>query len=79
VVSDQIRLWQQELQRLSIHRAVLYSNFESPVLYRKTADFADRIGAQLYRDDDTQQLVARGEAHEQMKAEIKRLKQQLGL
>ena len=77
VVSDQIRLWQRELQRLTRAKGVMYSNFETPALYRKTLDFARSVGADLLHDDAERWLVGRTEAHDQLKAEIRRLKQLL--
>ncbi|GAB4822210.1 hypothetical protein N2152v2_009256, partial [Parachlorella kessleri] len=80
VVTDQIKLWQSELQRLTPERATLYSNFESEELYRRTADFAARMDKVLLcRNDEARVLVVRPEAHEHVKAEIRLLKQQLGV
>ena len=80
MVTDQIKLWQSELQRLTPERATLYSNFESEELYRRTADFAARLDKMLLcRNDEARLLVVKPEAHEHVKAEIRLLKQQLGV
>ena len=79
VVSDQLRLWQQDLQRLKWQNAVLYKAFESSELYRRTKAFAKGTGGILYSDDDTQQLLVVSFAHEDMKAEIKSAKSELKL
>jgi transcription initiation factor TFIIH subunit 4 len=79
VVADQIRLWQRELQRLAAAPGVLYKAWESAELYAAAADFAQSIGATLLRDDAAQTLVAASHAHDQMRAEIRALKQKLGL
>jgi hypothetical protein len=78
-VADQIRLWQRELQRLSAEPGVLYKNWERPELYSAAADFAQRIGASLLRDDARRELVATAAGHDQIRAEIRALKQQMGL
>lgn len=79
VVSDQIGLWQWELRRLGAHRSVLYSNFESRELYRRFVGFTTKLGIQVFRSDEKQQVVVQAEGHEECKAEIKRLKSELNL
>ncbi len=79
MVTEQVQLWEAELQRLSQQRATLYNKFETQELYLRTAAFAERMHAVLFRSDQAQQLVVRPEAHEHVRAEIRSLKQQLGV
>lgn len=79
VVSDQIRLWERETQRLLVQPAILYKNFERNDLYLRTRDYVDKIGASLLKDDSQRQLVAIPMHHDAIKAEIKKAKAQYGL
>lgn len=79
VVTEQITLWERELRRLGSRRATMYSNFESQELYERTAAFAQRLGVVLFRSDAQRWLVVQAEAHEHVRAEIRSLKQQLGV
>lgn len=77
MVTDQIRLWDKELKRLRATRAVLYSNFESGELFTRFAEFAQ--SAATYVSAERRQVVVPADFHEDCKAEIKRLKQALGI
>ncbi len=79
MVSDQIRLWQQETRRIKTAPAVLYHRFESLQLYNKIAEFAHRMGVLLYKHDDAQQLVVHSDSHDLVRAEIKALKAEFAL
>jgi len=48
VVSDQIRLWQADTQRVKALPAVLYSDFETPGLWAGTVAKARELGAHLW-------------------------------
>jgi Transcription factor Tfb2 (p52) C-terminal domain len=48
VVSDQVRLWQADTQRVRAVPAVLYSGFESPGLWGGTNEKAKQLGAHLW-------------------------------
>lgn len=48
MVSDQIRLWQADTQRVKALPAVLYSDFETPGLWAGTVDKARELGAHLW-------------------------------
>jgi transcription initiation factor TFIIH subunit 4 len=78
VVADQIRLWQRELQRLSHYAAVHYKNFEGEELYRKIVAYVVELGALLVRDDVKKEIIAKAEAHPQIRDKIKAVKESLG-
>jgi Transcription factor Tfb2 (p52) C-terminal domain len=72
VVADQIRLWQADAQRVRQTRAVLYDDFSSVTLFEKTLSFAQQLGALLWDDRrGCGRLVARAEAHDQIRDFIK--------
>lgn len=72
VVADQIRLWQADVQRVRQTRAVLYDDFQSATLFEKTLAFARKIGACLWDDrKGGGRLVARADAHDQIREFIK--------
>lgn len=77
VVTDQIRLWQKEIQRMETFPAVLYKNFETGALYKDIAAFAEKIGAMVFADDSKQEIVAVSSFHEQIREKIKLLKQNM--
>lgn len=79
MVSDQIRLWQQELRRLRTQPAYLLRHFESAELFASTAAAAERAGAVLWRSDDQRAVVVAPHAYEGLKAHIRQAKQALGL
>ncbi|KAI8109059.1 hypothetical protein M9435_005475 [Picochlorum sp. BPE23] len=77
VVTDQIRLWQKEIQRMETFAAVLYKNFETEALYKDIAVFTEKIGAMVFADDSKQEIVAVSSFHEQIREKIKLLKQNM--
>lgn len=74
VVSDQIGLWEWETQRLQARRGVLYSNFESKVIFDEFVAFVERSGFGLSVSRKDQCVAVPAEAHEACKAEIRRIK-----
>jgi len=79
VVADQLRLWQQELSRLSAQQARLYHRFESQELYSGAVQYARQLGAHLYSNDDKQQLAVAAAFHDAMRVHLRDRKQALGL
>ena len=77
VVADQIRLWQQEIQRLHVTPAVLYKNFETTELYKQVVAFADGIGSVIMVEESKQELLAMSASHERIRNHIKQLKQNM--
>ncbi len=75
VVSDQLRLWERETQRVEGQGAVLYQAFERSEYFFQCVAYAKQQGTWLY-DDDRDSLIARQDGHEGMKAFIKEIKAQ---
>lgn len=75
MVSDQLRLWERETQRVEGQAAVLYQAFELPDYFYRCVEYAKQQGTWLY-DDDRDSLVARQDGHEGMKGFIKEIKAQ---
>lgn len=74
VVSDQLRLWERETQRVGGQPAVLYQSFELPEYFYQCVEFAKQQGTWVF-DDDRDTLIAQQDGHEAMKAFIKGIKQ----
>ncbi len=75
VVSDQVRLWQADTQRVRVSRAVLYDDFPSAQVFRMSAARARELGAWLWEDArGTGRLAVAAEAHEAMRDYIKSIK-----
>ncbi|EFN54287.1 hypothetical protein CHLNCDRAFT_25123 [Chlorella variabilis] len=79
VVTDQIRLWAQELKRLQEKNATLYDKFESKELYVGAVAHARQLNALLYSCEDRRQLVVESAFHGLMVGHLKERKQALGL
>ncbi len=77
VVTDQIRLWHKEIQRMETFPAVLYKNFETDTLYRDIVVFIEKIGGMVFADDAKQEILAVSSFHEQVREKIKALKQDM--
>lgn len=77
VVADQIRLWQQEIQRMQVTSAVLYKNFETPELYKQVVAFAEGIGSVIVVQESQRELVAMSAFHERIRDQIKLLKKNM--
>ena len=71
VVSDQIRLWQAETQRVQHFKAHMYDSFESEELFHKTAEHTKLMGTWLWQDNQNQRLVAQSEGHDQTREFIR--------
>ena len=74
VVSDQIRLWQADMQRVSHQKAVLYDAFPAPQIYKLAATFAQQHGWLLWQNDAQGRFVSQADAHPQMREYIKSIK-----
>ncbi|KXZ52981.1 hypothetical protein GPECTOR_8g352 [Gonium pectorale] len=77
VVSDQIKLWEDSLNRLTAEAAVLYENMESRDLYERAVSFSRQSGTLLWEDAAKMRFVALDAGHEAMKGFIMRAKQDL--
>lgn len=71
-VSDQIRLWEHDRNRVRLSTAVLYEQFPSTEVYELVLQHALDIGALLWQDDSGGRLVVKGSVHEEMRTFIRR-------
>jgi hypothetical protein len=78
-VSDQILLWERELNRLTCTSAVLYEAFESKAMYEGCVETGEALGAVLVKDSAKRRLVLRVHAHDAIKAKIQNIRQQNAL
>eukprot|EP00195_Chlamydomonas_chlamydogama_P010376 CAMPEP_0202894508 /NCGR_PEP_ID=MMETSP1392-20130828/3906_1 /ASSEMBLY_ACC=CAM_ASM_000868 /TAXON_ID=225041 /ORGANISM="Chlamydomonas chlamydogama, Strain SAG 11-48b" /LENGTH=534 /DNA_ID=CAMNT_0049579235 /DNA_START=140 /DNA_END=1743 /DNA_ORIENTATION=- len=78
VVMDQIRLWEAETLRLRASLAVLYDNFETPDLFTRSCEYARNLGVLLWANTTARRFAARDDAHDQIRAYIKSLKEAAG-
>ncbi|KAL0048027.1 hypothetical protein WJX82_006028 [Trebouxia sp. C0006] len=74
VVSDQVRLWQADTQRVRHQKAVLYDSFPTKQVYRLAAVFAQQHGWLLWQNDEQGRFVSQAGGHDQMRTYIKSIK-----
>ncbi|KNA21550.1 hypothetical protein SOVF_042080 isoform A [Spinacia oleracea] len=74
-VTDQIRLWESDLNRVEMAPAQFYDEFPSKDLFEAVCDFAREYGALLWDDSKKMQLVVKGELHNEMREFLRRQKQ----
>lgn len=74
VVSDQVRLWQADTQRVRHQKAVLYDSFPTQQTYRLAASFAQQHGWLLWQNDEQGRFVSQVGGHDQMRTYIKSIK-----
>lgn len=75
-VTDQILLWQREMNRIHCSGATMYDAFETPALFKGTVEKAQELEAVLFLDVKLRRLVVRSSAHGALKAHIQTLRQQ---
>lgn len=73
-VTDQIRLWESDLNRVETTPAQLYDEFPSKDLFEAACDFAREYGALLYEDSKRMRLVVKAEIHNEMREFLRRQK-----
>ncbi|KAL2932030.1 General transcription and DNA repair factor IIH subunit TFB2 [Bienertia sinuspersici] len=77
-VTDQIRLWESDLNRIEMSPAQLYDEFPSKVnskdLFEAACDYAREYGALLWEDSKKMQLVVKSELHNEMREYLRRQK-----
>lgn len=74
VVSDQVRLWQADTQRVRHQKAVLYDSFPTQQVYRLAAVYAQQHGWLLWQNDEQGRFVSQAGGHDQMRTYIKSIK-----
>ncbi|CAM6085516.1 unnamed protein product [Calypogeia fissa] len=71
-VTDQIRLWENDRNRVQMAPAYVYKDFSSAETFEAVLQFAKDIGGLLWQDASTQKLVVMTEKHEEMRNFIRR-------
>ena len=76
VVSDQVRLWQADTQRVRSDRAVLYDDFPSKEVFAKSCGRARELGAWLWEDAKAGmgRLAVLESGHDKMREYIRSIK-----
>lgn len=73
-VTDQIRLWETDRNRVEMIPSHLYEDFPSKEVFEGASDFAREVGGLLWEDLKTMRLIVRGELHQQMRDFLRRSK-----
>ncbi|KAH9547409.1 hypothetical protein CY35_11G033100 [Sphagnum magellanicum] len=71
-VSDQIRLWESDRNRVELLPAYFYDDFPSTEVYETVLNHARSIGGLLWEDASNRRLVVREELHGDMRLFIRR-------
>lgn len=72
-VTDQIRLWEADRNRVDMIPSHLYEDFPSTELFEAACDFAREFpGGLLWEDSKHMRLIIRGEIHEHMRGFLQR-------
>lgn len=66
-VTDQIRLWEADRNRVEMIPSHLYEDFPSKEVFEGASDFAREVGGLLWEDSAKMRLIVRGELHQQMR------------
>ncbi|KAJ1922283.1 RNA polymerase II transcription factor B 52 kDa subunit [Mycoemilia scoparia] len=70
-VTDQIRLWEDEKDRVRGSVGFLYSDFNKPSDFDIIYNYAKKLNVVLWHDDNTKQMVIAEEGHNAVKAYFK--------
>ncbi|KAK8964781.1 hypothetical protein KSP40_PGU012110 [Platanthera guangdongensis] len=73
-VTDQIRLWETDRNRVEMTPSHLYEDFPSKDVFETASDFAREVGGLLWEDSQKMRLIVRGELHQQMRDFLRRSK-----
>ncbi|KAH9611285.1 hypothetical protein KSS87_017198 [Heliosperma pusillum] len=71
-VTDQIRLWESDLNRVEMLPAQLYDEFPSQELFDAACDFARQYGGLLWEDTKRKRLIVKTELHTEMRDYLRR-------
>ncbi|XP_073038473.1 general transcription and DNA repair factor IIH subunit TFB2 isoform X2 [Primulina eburnea] len=74
-VTDQIRLWESDLNRVEMTPAHLYDEFPSRDVYEAACDFAREYGGLLWENSKKMRLVVKADIFTEMKEFLRRQKQ----
>ncbi|GMH18853.1 hypothetical protein Nepgr_020694 [Nepenthes gracilis] len=73
-VTDQIRLWEADLNRVEMTPAHLYEEFPSKDVFDSACDFARDHGGVLWEDSKTMQLVVKADIHNHIREYLRQQK-----
>ncbi|XP_047337644.1 general transcription and DNA repair factor IIH subunit TFB2 [Impatiens glandulifera] len=73
-VTDQIRLWESDLNRVEMTPAHFYDEFPSRDVFESACDFAREYGGLLWEDSKKMSLVVKGEVHMHMREFLRQQK-----
>ncbi|VFQ78451.1 unnamed protein product [Cuscuta campestris] len=71
-VTDQIRLWESDLNRIEMTPAHIYEEFPSRDAFEAACDFAREYGGLLWEDSKRMRVIAKEEIHANMKEFVRR-------
>ncbi|PWZ37555.1 hypothetical protein Zm00014a_043221 [Zea mays] len=71
-VTDQIRLWETDLNRVEMIPSHLYEDFPSKEWFEQCCDYARDNGYLLWEDPKRMRLIVRGEFHPEMREFLRR-------
>eukprot|EP00897_Mesotaenium_endlicherianum_P003507 jgi/Mesen1/3184/ME000184S02243 len=71
-VTDQIRLWEKERNRVGLAPAFLYDDFPAQDVFDTVVQHARDLGVLLWHDPDAKRLVVHQHAHDEMRNFIRR-------
>lgn len=74
-VTDQIRLWESDLNRVEMTPAHFYDEFPSKDIFEAACDFAREYGGLLWEDSKRMRLVVKADILAEMKEFLRRQKQ----
>lgn len=66
-VTDQIRLWEADRNRVEMIPSHLYDEFPTKEIFEAACDFAREIGGLLWADSQKGRLIVHGESHQDMR------------
>ncbi|XP_059435711.1 general transcription and DNA repair factor IIH subunit TFB2-like [Corylus avellana] len=73
-VTDQIRLWESDLNRVEMTPAHYYDEFPSRDVFEAACDYAREWNGLLWEDSKTMRLVVKAEIHMHMREHLRRQK-----
>jgi len=71
-VTDQIRLWEQERNRVSYDRGVLYDSFPSMEAFEKVVKYAQQIQVFIWAHQDKKMLMVTDSGQDSIRSFIKK-------
>ncbi|XP_055351235.1 general transcription factor IIH subunit 4-like [Paramacrobiotus metropolitanus] len=73
-LTDQIKLWEMERERVEFSEGTMYSQFNSLNDFERLRDYAKDLGVVMFTNNEKRVIIVSPEGHEQVKAFWKRQK-----